>query len=107
MKESTVSELHSSWSYTISVLELLTAGGGFNLIALASLTAKLALVDNLLLQQAAGDTPGLGNLPKVSVRVPILDSIPNNFRRTWSKESEYIYHGSNQCNFSSCEHGCG
>jgi hypothetical protein len=53
----TVQELHQSWSFSTSVLELLTAGKSFNIIALAALTAKLALVDNLLLQRAAETTP--------------------------------------------------
>lgn len=48
----TVSELHNSWSFSTLALDLLTAGKAFNFIRLAALTAKLALVDNLLLQQA-------------------------------------------------------
>jgi hypothetical protein len=88
MNGATVSDLHNSWSFSTSVLDLLTAGRGFNLIALAALTAKLALVDNLLLQQAAGDVFGLGNSTNMVVRVPILDTIPNNYGGSWSKDGK-------------------
>jgi hypothetical protein len=88
MNGATVSELHNSWSFSTSVLDLLTAGKGFNLIALAALTAKLALVDNLLLQQAAGDEPGLGEISNMPVRVPILDVLPSNYGGSWSKDGE-------------------
>lgn len=88
MNGATVSELHNSWSFSTSGLDLLTAGKSFNLIALAALTAKLALVDNLLLQQAAGDEPGLGTSLNLPVRIPILDVLPNNYGGSSSKDGQ-------------------
>lgn len=82
----TVSELHSSWSFSASAIDLLTAGKAFNFIALAALTAKLALVDNLLLQQAAGEEPAIGTITSALVRVPILDAIPDNYGGFYSTD---------------------
>lgn len=70
MKGATVEELHRSWSFSASVLELLTAGKAFNLIALTALTAKMALVDNLLLQKAAGTIPDFYEQRNMNIRVP-------------------------------------
>jgi hypothetical protein len=69
-KGATVEDLHRSWNFSTSVLELLTAGKAFNLVALATLMAKMALVDNLLLQKAAGTSPSFYPQNHISVRVP-------------------------------------
>ncbi|QDS77775.1 hypothetical protein FKW77_005240 [Venturia effusa] len=82
----TVSELHNSWSFSTSTLELMTAGRAFNLIALAALTAKIAMVDNTLLQQAAGAEPDIGMIPSAPVRVPIVDTIPNDYGGRFSSD---------------------
>lgn len=83
MNGATVFELHKSWGFSASILDLLTAGKTFNIIALAALTAKLALLDSVLLQQAASENPGLGDRANSTVRVPILRSIPNNYTGVW------------------------
>jgi hypothetical protein len=79
LKGATVEDLHKSWSFSASTLDLLTAGKSFNLVALTALTAKIALVDNLLLQKAAGTFPGLYQ-QNVTVRVPSWQQqLPSNF----------------------------
>lgn len=84
----TVSELHISWSFSTSALDLLTAGKGSNFTALAAWTAKLSLIDNLPLQQAAGDEPGVATIWKAPVRISIVDTIPNNYRGYFSQGGE-------------------
>jgi hypothetical protein len=79
LKGSTVEDLHKTWGFSASVLELLTAGRSFNLVALAALTAKLALIDNLLLQRAAGSGPGTFTRDSVNIRLPILSELPAGF----------------------------
>jgi hypothetical protein len=86
MNGATVFELHKSWGFSTSVLDLLTAGKAFNFIALAALTAKLALLDSVLLQQAAGENPGLGDRAGALVRVPIVPTIPNSYTGVWSDD---------------------
>lgn len=76
LKGSTVEDLHRTWGFSASVLELLTAGRSFNLVALAALTAKLALIDNLLLQRAAGSVAGTFTRQNVTIRLPIVSQLP-------------------------------
>ncbi|KAE9965356.1 hypothetical protein BLS_007692 [Venturia inaequalis] len=80
LKGSTVEDLHKSWSFSTSVLELLTAGRSFNLVALAALTAKMALVDNLLLQKAAGTMPSTYEQAGIKLRLPTWQQqLPSNY----------------------------
>jgi Protein of unknown function (DUF3176) len=74
----TVEDLHKSWGYGTSVLALATSYKNFNLIALAALAAKLALVDNTLLQRSAGTVPGQFQRSTNNLQVPILQSLPAN-----------------------------
>ncbi|KIW02243.1 hypothetical protein, variant [Verruconis gallopava] len=76
MKGSTVENLHRSWGFATSVLELVTAGRMFNKIALAALMAKLALVDNVLLQRAAQTQPGMFYQKGVEISLPIQRELP-------------------------------
>jgi hypothetical protein len=76
LKGSTVEDLHRTWGFSSSVLELLTAGRSFNLVALAALMAKLALVDNLLLQRAAGSGPGIFTRYNVPINLPLVSELP-------------------------------
>lgn len=82
----TVQDLHKSWAYSTSIWELVTAGKSFNLIALCALTAKLALVDNILLQQAASNRPGYLVQTVNDLRFPIARELPPNFLGTWSDD---------------------
>jgi hypothetical protein len=75
LQGSTVKDLHKTWGFSSSILELLTAGRSFNLVALAALTAKLALVDNLLLQRAAGSGPGVFTRYNVPLSLPLVSEL--------------------------------
>jgi hypothetical protein len=79
LKGSTVEDLHKTWGFSSSVLQLLTAGRSFNLVALAALTAKLALIDSLLLQRAAGSGPGIFTRDNVSIRLPLVTQLPSGY----------------------------
>lgn len=79
MKGSTVEDLHKTWGFSASVVELLTAGRSFNLVALAALTAKLALIDNLLLQRAAGSVAGTFTRKDVMIRLPVVPQLPEGY----------------------------
>lgn len=72
-------DLHKTWGFSASVLELLTAGRSFNLVALAALTAKLALIDNLLLQRAAGSVAGTYTRKDLMLRLPIVPQLPEGY----------------------------
>ncbi|KXS95253.1 hypothetical protein AC578_9458 [Pseudocercospora eumusae] len=52
VKGGTIEDLHKSWTFSTSLKEALFAGKGFNVIALAALTAKSALIDGYLMQSA-------------------------------------------------------
>lgn len=85
LKGATVEDLHKSWSFSTSVLELLTAGKSFNLIALCALTAKMALVDNLLLQKAAGSAPSTYEQSGIKLRLPTWQQqLPSNYVGTFN-----------------------
>ena len=83
----TVEDLHKSWGYGTSVLSLATAGKNFNMIALAALAAKLALVDNVLLQRSAGTVPGTFTQPIVNLRFPVVESLPAGFMGQFDDDS--------------------
>lgn len=61
------------------MLELLTAGKRFNYIALAALMAKIALVDNVLLQQAISTAPGYYEQRNMTLRLPMARTLPRNY----------------------------
>jgi uncharacterized protein YbcV (DUF1398 family) len=69
-------DLHRSWGFASSVLELLTAGSRFNYIALAALMAKVALVDNVLLQQAVSTVRGYYELTGTTIHLPMATILP-------------------------------
>jgi hypothetical protein len=58
------------------VLELLTAGKKFNMIALAALMAKVALIDNILLQRSALTQPGVFHKSGTTLTLPIVRELP-------------------------------
>jgi hypothetical protein len=79
LKGATVTDLHKSWSFSASAFDLLTAGKSFNIVALAALAAKIALVDSILLQKAAGTVPG-SYFQQPTVRIPtMMEQLPPNF----------------------------
>ena len=92
---STVEELHKSWEFGTSTLSLATAGKSFNFIALAALAAKLALVDNVLLQRAAGNEPGTLRRPVDNLRLPVVDNLPVDFLGRFDDEDKGIGYLSN------------
>jgi hypothetical protein len=79
LKGATVADLHHSWTFSASVFDVLTAGRRFNLIALTALTAKLALLDNLLLQQSAKNFAGTFTQHKATLVYPIVQKLSNNW----------------------------
>lgn len=90
MHGASVNHLHNSWSFSTSVLDLLTAGKRFNLIALCALTAKIAIVDNVLLQKATSSAPGFYTQSNTSVQIPVVSEIPPNwFGTTNSDDSSW------------------
>lgn len=93
----TVQDLHKSWAYSTSVFELVTAGRNFNMIALCALTAKLALVDNVLLQRAASTAPDSFVSNMTTLRFPIVNELPADYAGTWSADGK---EGSLSWNFS-------
>ena len=52
LKGATIKQLHKSWSFATSMKSVFLAGRKFNTIALAALTAKLAIIDGVLMQSA-------------------------------------------------------
>jgi hypothetical protein len=49
---SSIQDLHRSWSYSTSLSQIIFSLKGFNVIALAALTAKLTIIDSTLMQRA-------------------------------------------------------
>ena len=86
MRGATVTELHKSWAFSTSALDLLMAGKSFNLIALAAITAKLALVDNVLLQRAAGSEPGTFAQNVTTLKMPILSQLPDAYTGAYNAD---------------------
>lgn len=97
LEGATVKDLHQSWGFSTSILELLTAGKKFNLIALAALAAKMALLDNLLLQQAAGTIPSIFVQDEMNIRIPSVRVLPRNYAGIWD---ENTYKGASSLLFS-------
>ena len=58
---------------------MLTAGKSFNYIALAALMAKVALVDNVLLQQAVSTSPGYFEQRNMDLRLPMARILPQGY----------------------------
>ena len=87
LKGSTVEDLHRSWGFSSSILQLITAGKSFNLIALAALMAKVSLVDNILLQRAAGTTADFYVEPGVKVSLPMVTALPAGYTGALSQDS--------------------
>ena len=52
LKGKTVSELHRTWSFSTSALDLVLGIGKWNTVAVAALSAKIAIMDGILLQRA-------------------------------------------------------
>ena len=91
LKGATVQELHKSWAYSTSTFELASAGKSFNLIALCALTAKLALVDNVLLQRAASSYAGFQSSNITNIRLPIVKELPADFAGKWTADGNTGY----------------
>lgn len=87
LEGATVKDLHQFWGFSTSVLELLTAGKKFNLIALAALAAKMALLDNLLLQQAADTVPSIFQQDNMNIRMPSVRVLPQDYAGIWDDRS--------------------
>ncbi|EMC99606.1 hypothetical protein BAUCODRAFT_29977 [Baudoinia panamericana UAMH 10762] len=52
LKGATIKQLHRSWSFSMSLKDVLFKLKYFNFIALAALTTKLTIIDNMLMQKA-------------------------------------------------------
>lgn len=81
-------DLHRSWSFSASVLELVTAGKWFNYIALAALMAKVALIDNVLLQQAVSTSPGYFWQESMNLSLPMAKALPQNYAGVISDDDD-------------------
>lgn len=86
LRGATVTDLHKSWAYSNSLLELLTAGRNFNIIALAAITAKLALVDNILLQRSANTRSGTFEQTVDGLKLPIVSTLPEAYAGQFNKD---------------------
>lgn len=79
LKGATIKELHKSWSFATSMKEVFLAGRKFNTIALAALTAKLAIIDGVLMQSATkteyDNDPARYNVSK-AIMAATYDAIP-------------------------------
>jgi hypothetical protein len=92
MRGATVKELHESWAFSTSSIELLTAGKAFNIIALCALTAKFALLDGIFLQQASGTAPDFFEDADLNVfRFPIVKELPPNSLGNFTIDGEGSY----------------
>lgn len=76
MRGASIQQLHNSWSFSTSTLELVTAGKKFNLIAMTALTAKIALVDNVLLQRSTSTFATTYTQYDVSNKLPLVSEPP-------------------------------
>ena len=52
LKGATIKDLHRSWTFSTSIKDAVFAGKYVNVIALAALTAKLTIIDGMLMQEA-------------------------------------------------------
>lgn len=52
LKGATIKDLHRSWAFSTSIKDAVFAGRYINVIALAALTAKLTIIDGMLMQEA-------------------------------------------------------
>lgn len=52
LKGATIKDLHRSWTFSTSIKDAVFAGKYVNVIALAALTAKLTIIDGILMQEA-------------------------------------------------------
>nr|OQO16433.1 hypothetical protein B0A51_16617 [Rachicladosporium sp. CCFEE 5018] len=52
LRGATIHELHRSWAFSTSLKDIAFAAKYFNIIALAALTAKLTMIDGMLMQKA-------------------------------------------------------
>jgi hypothetical protein len=52
LKGATIKDLHRSWTFSTSIKDAALAGKYVNVIALAALTAKLTIIDGMLMQEA-------------------------------------------------------
>jgi hypothetical protein len=76
LRGATVQDLHYSWGFGTSVLALLKGWRYLNLIALAALAAKIAIVDSILLQRATQTYQANDPSRNVSIVAPHVTSFP-------------------------------
>lgn len=92
MKGSTVEELHASWSFGSSVLSIITGLKFFNVMALAALCTKLAIIDGILFQKALTTQTALGPPRNYTVDTYSFDTLPvtgklNSFGNSTAEQS--------------------
>ena len=75
LQGSTVGELHRSWSYGQSLWAALSSGSNFNIIALAAILTKIAIIDGPLLQRASSTAI----LPTPAVKILTVPISPGPF----------------------------
>ncbi|KAK4579990.1 hypothetical protein LTR86_000192 [Recurvomyces mirabilis] len=76
LKGSTIQDLHRSWSFSTSLKEVAVAGKYFNVIALAALTTKLTIIDNVLMQRATTTYVGTDKPVNMTIQGSANSSIP-------------------------------
>lgn len=86
MKGATVEDLHNSWSFSANIMSIITGWKFFNVMALAALCTKFAIIDSTLFQKALSTRTALG--PPSHIQAPtfpieefpatgILDEVSN------------------------------
>lgn len=123
MNGSTVKDLHRSWGFSSSIKTVVCNLGSFNVIALAALATKLAIVDSLLLQKAFSTTgvgwyetvnTVIGVSPKVFPTTGILEGdqtvqLTEHFKEVvmeWLVGSGDLYFDGEVANFRKCNGIC-
>jgi len=76
LRGATVKELHRSWGFSTSIVEIVKGARYLNYIALASLAAKLTIVDSILLQGATSTFQANDAERSVSLSVPKMTTFP-------------------------------
>lgn len=117
----TIRELHRSYGFSSSIKEIVLGARHLNVIAVAALSLKLAIVDSILLQRATStyvgsDAPQLGSILGVAAKrfpvtgvmqelngVTVTDKYYKDVIQTWAS-SDGVYKGMEKW-FPGCENG--
>lgn len=99
MGETSIAKLQKSWAFSTSSLSILQGIGHFNVIALAALMAKVAVIDGVLFQRAIGteirmswNRPNFGNITAFSrADFPVTGYFATDHAIGSAAQTEYDY----------------